>query len=1824
MKKRILSLILVFMMVMSSIPLNVYATEEFKAYTAEQLVEQGNIFYNTTKKNDTTWSPSSLTAFTVKAAGLGDPSMPDESAYDYFKGTHQRLKDSVVYRNNYSLSGLIDRIWDQLAMEADDSEIKPNITELLSKQNQNGVFSTNASEHAKSILVLDAYYGLDFDEEWPDCKQGEGHGRISAVKALLNTSGSLALWNQSNNYYNGAFLNLSTVPAIAPYGFQSLSGNKTLMSAFPLMALSNYAEHPQIGQDVRNTISNTMAGIESAYTSTSKSATYNDAINIIPALIALDGIEINPDYLQKLGGKSTGDDNKVINSLELIETYKLLYGLTYQISNKLPQDDGSFNYSSKFGIEASEYFTQMAVIAGSDILAGETAYKRITGTRAKALEKVKYAVDDINISSYIEVNSESIQGGNNTANINLPNEGLNGTSITWNSSNPSVISDEGLVTFPEIIAESVTMTAIVSLSYDDNKTLEKTKEFIVEVESRIIGEAGELLNKNFAYINANYGKDITSLGWDGVTALSEAGQDISDYNTCELSEETTVEVFAQNIIQLVLIGQNPYDYNNTDYVAELKAMESEYLGNPLVLIALDAVGESASDDFIAEIKAKTITGSSIGTYSLAVNALTIHGEIDATSPSAITTTSSAISLKTITENYTDFVQNVQDNDGMFGENMSDHAKVISALTALGVDVFSKEFTKGNNTVIDPVKNSEESDLNSLKILGNIISNENLWQRIQLTRDDFNSLVENAQDIYETGQGKFSPSSLQNLTSVLSEAEKVGFEDLYGESYYKLKAAINSLSTDMLPEFMDLDNYTEESVFDFNNSTEELYNFLKTKTASVSEAKDYAEAIVDAYSKLVPKTKSLASVNMLTNTLANSYALTYDDDGSILQSEEMAPTQKEAARILEKTSKAFDEEYGLDVSALGYWGVFEVCAMGKDISKYKVYDVTNHKNGLLSIYQATDFAAIILQLVLTGENPYDYNGVNYVDWLLKEEQIENGEGNGNFGPYANNIWALMALGAVGEHNEKLVKSVTGMAKQGQWADTEAWALATIQNYKDEISEAEYKLILSNFNDYIKKQGTSNWTYGNSFTHGCVITGLAAAGVDLTSEEWTASGLNMLTSLEKNFQTEDGQFIVGDNMDPGFVKDAIIGLGDAAQGSNVWQRTFLDQDKLDAAISKGVTALANASDEIPQYKKDALESAIDNVKAITEINGNGNKYFRLLEAIDELQAVELPEFTDMYTYTYDTYSPFEAAVKKTALVLLQSKATASDLNKSCQEILTTYDALKEKGTNPTDPGSNNKITVTFKLLGATKHGGNGTVQTLKNGNLKTWISKTTVEVPESSTVYDVFTKILDEKGYQYIGAEDNYVSYIITPDGVSLGEFDNGDRSGWMYTVNGKHPGVGLTAYTLEDGDDIVWHYTDDYNIEEGSEKWNSGSSGTATDDSGVKLEISTEKNESGVAIAELTSKNAKTFAEAIGKLENKNGISAKLEVKLPKEANGLKVIIPESIMKALKDKDSLSLEISSDMWGVSIEAQVLKSIIEQYGTKDLAISFIKTDISNMSEETKVLIGERTVYDISLYSNGQYMKSFGDGELTCHIPYDAGKEDATKLGIYRIKEDGTPEKIKDCNYDEKGKVFEFRVTSLSNFAVGYDDSIKISFIDIPDGHWAEKYIVNLAQKGIINGKAENIFAPNDSITRAEFVAILARMSNEDLSKYTLSKFGDVNNNDWFSNSITWASENGIAMGYNGKFDPQEKVDRQDMAVMLIRYMENIEKGELTKENGKTVFNDDGEISEYAKSAVYSMAEGGVISGKTDGIFDPTAPATRAEAAKMIDLIMLQINK
>ena len=99
----------------------------------------------------------------------------------------------------------------------------------------------------------------------------------------------------------------------------------------------------------------------------------------------------------------------------------------------------------------------------------------------------------------------------------------------------------------------------------------------------------------------------------------------------------------------------------------------------------------------------------------------------------------------------------------------------------------------------------------------------------------------------------------------------------------------------------------------------------------------------------------------------------------------------------------------------------------------------------------------------------------------------------------------------------------------------------------------------------------------------------------------------------------------------------------------------------------------------------------------------------------------------------------------------------------------------------------------------------------------LAATEVEFIGGESVFDVFRKVLREEKihFEYVDASAYDSVYI---EGIgNIYEFDCGPQSGWMFSVNDVYPGLGCSAYTLADGDVIVFSYTCDLGADLGAEK-----------------------------------------------------------------------------------------------------------------------------------------------------------------------------------------------------------------------------------------------------------------------------------------------------------------------------------------------------------------------------------------------------------------------
>lgn len=206
----------------------------------------------------------------------------------------------------------------------------------------------------------------------------------------------------------------------------------------------------------------------------------------------------------------------------------------------------------------------------------------------------------------------------------------------------------------------------------------------------------------------------------------------------------------------------------------------------------------------------------------------------------------------------------------------------------------------------------------------------------------------------------------------------------------------------------------------------------------------------------------------------------------------------------------------------------------------------------------------------------------------------------------------------------------------------------------------------------------------------------------------------------------------------------------------------------------------------------------------------------------------------------------------------------------------------------------------------------------------------------------------------------------------------------------------------------------------------------------------------------------------------------------------------------------------------------------------------------------------------------------------------------------------------NYNAEGKYFEAERKSFSSYVIVEN---KVNFNDTSSVlAWAGKDIAIAAAKGIIQGRGQGIFAPNDKVTRAEFATMIVKSFHlEDAT--AVSSFSDVKANDWFASSVAAAAKAGLINGRTAStFEPNATISRAEMATISARALKSVKSYKNTADNAAALakFNDAGSINASLTEGVALATSQGIVIG-SESNFNPNGLSTRAEAAVVISRLL-----
>ena len=173
----------------------------------------------------------------------------------------------------------------------------------------------------------------------------------------------------------------------------------------------------------------------------------------------------------------------------------------------------------------------------------------------------------------------------------------------------------------------------------------------------------------------------------------------------------------------------------------------------------------------------------------------------------------------------------------------------------------------------------------------------------------------------------------------------------------------------------------------------------------------------------------------------------------------------------------------------------------------------------------------------------------------------------------------------------------------------------------------------------------------------------------------------------------------------------------------------------------------------------------------------------------------------------------------------------------------------------------------------------------------------------------------------------------------------------------------------------------------------------------------------------------------------------------------------------------------------------------------------------------------------------------------------------------------------------------------------------FADVKSGSWYEAAVLYARANGFFDGTSATTFEPDGPMTRAMFVTVLGRMAGVEAADYAgATDFIDVAEGTWYAPFVKWAARYGITTGTgNGKFLPDGRITREEMAVFFVRYFETFDAMPKADTTVTTKPADLDEVSSWAQESVLKLWALGLLNG--DGVnFAPKDKATRAQTAAL----------
>lgn len=323
-------------------------------------------------------------------------------------------------------------------------------------------------------------------------------------------------------------------------------------------------------------------------------------------------------------------------------------------------------------------------------------------------------------------------------------------------------------------------------------------------------------------------------------------------------------------------------------------------------------------------------------------------------------------------------------------------------------------------------------------------------------------------------------------------------------------------------------------------------------------------------------------------------------------------------------------------------------------------------------------------------------------------------------------------------------------------------------------------------------------------------------------------------------------------------------------------------------------------------------------------------------------------------------------------------------------------------------------------------------------------------------------------------------------------------------------------------------------------------------------------------------------------------------------------MPFSPLTRAITKGNFSLNFQSDLGQVSLDQAAMKILQKNGSNLSIQIQqaepkttttwqWVKNQVDNGAAFYKVSVTGGTTG-----ASVQYSFPF---QLT-----DAITVDSVKTYFVDTKGKGT-----EIPHEYNGITNSVSCTLTENgyLLIGCDETVtpaELPFTDIAKEHWAYSSIQYCYNRGLFTGVSATQFAPNGVITKAEIIALLARLDGFDGKSTGTIGFDDVKESDWYAPYAQWARQKGIVT--TSTFGGTESLQRQQIAKLIYTYLEKSgRKDSAFKADTVSAYDDTKSVQYENKTAVLYLRYAGIMDGIGGNAFGPEITVSRCQMAAIM---------